>query len=93
VQESQFRPGLGAQLFDKHRAGILVGSQRLGLPPAPVQGEHQLPAQALAQRVRRHHFVQVREQPLMPPQAQPGLSAIFQGLNLQPIEPRHSAVA
>ncbi len=43
--------GFHAQFVDQQLAGVRVDAQRLGLPAAPVQREHQQLAQSLAQRV------------------------------------------
>ena len=45
-RRARFQP----ELLDQHPARRLVGPQRLRLPPAPVQGDHQLLMQPLAQR-------------------------------------------
>ena len=42
---------LDAQLVDERAPGVLVGLQRLGLAVGPVQGEHELAAEALPVRV------------------------------------------
>ena len=42
--------GLDAELLQEIGAGVAERGQRLGLPPALVQGDHQLRPQALAQR-------------------------------------------
>ncbi len=44
----QRRARFHAKLLDQRPARLLVGPQRLRLPPAPVQSDHQLPVQALA---------------------------------------------
>lgn len=50
---------LDPKLVDERPARRLVGIQRLRLPAAPVEGEHQLPAQALTQRMLRHERLQL----------------------------------
>ncbi len=51
LKSLQCRAGLQAELLDQGPARRLVGLQRLGLPPAAVERDHQLPVQALTQRV------------------------------------------
>ena len=51
VQVAQFAPWFDPEFVDERAACGLVGVQRLRLAAAPVEGEHQLAAQALAQRV------------------------------------------
>ena len=43
--------GLDAELLDERPSRCLVGLERLGLAPGPVEAEHQLAAQTLPQRV------------------------------------------
>ncbi len=48
------RRRLDAQLLHEHPTGVLVRLERLGLPSAPIQGEHELPAGPLPERVVAH---------------------------------------
>ena len=50
--ERSSRAGLDAQLLDEDATGLGERGQRLRLPPAPVQRQHQLPAEPLPERVR-----------------------------------------
>jgi hypothetical protein len=54
------RPGLERELVGKETAALLVHVQRVGLPARAVEREHQLAAQALAERIRRHQLLQLR---------------------------------
>src|SRR5205823_11568540 len=51
VHAPQERARLEAQLLDEELAAFAVGLERLSLPAGAVEGEHELGAQALAQRV------------------------------------------
>ncbi|GAA3119889.1 hypothetical protein GCM10020001_045150 [Nonomuraea salmonea] len=51
VQRRQLGPWLDAQLVDERLAGLGEDVERVALPAAAVVGEHELGAQALAQRV------------------------------------------
>ena len=51
LQGLQFLAGLDPQLTGQHRAGPPVGGQRISLPPAPVQRQHQQPPQPLPHRI------------------------------------------
>lgn len=51
VQLGQVGAGIDAQFLDEELAHPAVLLKGLRLPPGPVQGDHQLPAQGLAQRV------------------------------------------
>jgi hypothetical protein len=62
LQPLERRARLDPQLVDEHAAGRLVGGQRLGLAARPVEREHQLPAQTLAEGVLRRERVELRGQ-------------------------------
>ena len=62
LQLLQRRARLDPELVDEHAAGGLVGGQRLGLAARPVEREHQLAAQALAEGVLRRQRVELRDQ-------------------------------
>jgi hypothetical protein len=51
LQLAQLAAGLQAAFLDERAPELRVGRERLGLAPRAVQREHQLRAQALAQRV------------------------------------------
>ena len=53
------RARLDAEFFHHRPAGRLVSGQRFWLPPAAVQGNHQLPLQPLAQRVLGNQRLQL----------------------------------
>jgi len=46
----QRRRRLDAELIHEETAAFAVARERIGLPPGAIQGEHQLPARAFAQR-------------------------------------------
>ena len=47
----QRRARLDPEIVEERAAGRLIGVERLGLPPGPIEGEHQQLAKALAVRV------------------------------------------
>ncbi len=51
LQRAQLGTRIQPELVAENSAGLLERAQRLRLAPSPVQGEHQEPVQALAQRV------------------------------------------
>jgi hypothetical protein len=93
VQVPQPGPGLDAELGDQHIAGALVGGQRLALPPAPVQGQHQLPVQALAQRMAGGQLPQLGNQLLVMAPAQLTLDPPVQRLHMQLFQVRQPLIA
>ena len=59
VLPPQRRAGVRAQLIGQRSADPFVALQGVRLPAAPVQGEHELPGQALIERLRRGEGVQL----------------------------------
>ena len=51
--------GFDAELLDERPSRYLVGLERLGLAPGPVEAEHQLAEQTLPQRVLLHQPLQL----------------------------------
>ncbi|OLT00919.1 hypothetical protein BJF90_06210 [Pseudonocardia sp. CNS-004] len=49
LHPAQLRPRFATQLLDEAVPDPLVGGERIGLPPAAVLGEHQLPGQPLVE--------------------------------------------
>jgi hypothetical protein len=54
LQKSQFRRGLDTELVAKEQPESLIGVQRVRLAAGAVEGDHQLPPTALAQRILSH---------------------------------------
>jgi hypothetical protein len=53
LEVAQGRAGVHAELVAQHGAGVVEGAQGVGLASRPVQGQCQMGAQRLAQRVGR----------------------------------------
>jgi len=87
LEPLQRRTGLQAQLVDHHPPGLLVDRERLGGPAAAVQGEHQLAAQALAQRIPPGQLGQLTDQLMMPAQVNFQGQPVFDGGGPLLIEP------
>ena len=51
LEPAELLAGFEPELLDERRACVLVRRQRLGLAARPVERQHQLPGEALAQRV------------------------------------------
>ena len=47
MQPAQLAAGIDTQLGGQRAASLLVGGERLGPPPAPGQGEHELAMKVL----------------------------------------------
>ena len=61
VKTAQLGTRLHASLPHQHAAGVAVGLERVGLASGPVQGEHSLGVDPLAQRVRRDELVELAQ--------------------------------
>src|SRR5207237_292189 len=79
VDAGQIPAGIDAQLLGQHPAALGEYPQRLGVPPAAVERDHQQPAHPLAQRVIGHHRGQVGHDLLVPAERQQHGGAIFGG--------------
>ena len=70
---------LEAELLHQHAPRVLVGLQRLGLPAAAVQGEHQLPAQPLAQRMTGDEGLELGDDLAVASEREVGLDPFLDG--------------
>ena len=66
MQLAQSGAGLDAESVDERRARRLVRLERLGLAARPVQREHQLGAEVLAERMLPHERLQLADQLRVP---------------------------
>ena len=77
---------LEPELFRERAAALLVRPQGLGLPAGAVEGEHELPARPLAQRLLRDERLQLRDELVVSPQLEVGLDALLLGREPQLLE-------
>ena len=73
VQALQGLAGVDAELIGEQVAGPAVGGQRLGLPVAPVQRQHQLAVQPLPQRMLGGQLLQLGGERIVPAKRQIGV--------------------
>ena len=83
MQPPQLLTGLHAKLIHQHPAGLLVGSQRVGLTATAVQGQHPQHGEPLPQRLRSAPPGQLTHQLRVPAQRQASLGAPLRRLQLQ----------
>ena len=83
----QLRPGLEPQLLHAVQAALAIGVQRVSAAPAPVQGEHQLSAQPLVQRVRLDKRLEVGHDLVVAAEGQVGIDPLLDGHETQSFEP------
>ena len=87
LEASQLGPGLDPQLVDELPAAVAHHLERLGLAAAAVEGDHQVPAQALAQRVLGHERAQLADEIGVAPGGQLGGDSLLDRLHPQLLEP------
>ena len=80
------RPGLERELVGEETAALLVHLQRVGLPARAVEREHQLAAQALAERIRRHQPLQLRDELRVSAKLELRVDALLKRAEAQPLE-------
>jgi hypothetical protein len=78
---------LEAELLRKQLSGVPVHGKRLRLPPGPVQREHELAAQPLLHRIRRHQRLQLGHELARATKGKIGLDSFLQGSQAEPLEP------
>ena len=83
----QLRARFDRQLVDQQRADGAVALQRVGLPTAAVQGEHQLPAESLPQRMFGDELSEFGAQGGVPPERQLRLDPVLDHLQAERFEP------
>jgi hypothetical protein len=84
----QRRRRLDTELVDQHLARLAVEREGLRLPRRPVEGQHQLGPQALAQRVLRHQQLELRHQLEVASERQVGLDPGLERRQAKLLEPR-----
>ncbi len=84
----QARRRLHAGFLDEDRAGAPEGRQRIGLPPGPVQGPHQLPPQPLVPGIPAGQPFQLRDQLRTRPGRQVRLDPVRHSGQAHLVQPR-----
>jgi len=84
----QLRARFDAQLVQQQPAGRPVDRQRLRLPPAAVQGDHQLLVQPLAQGVSGGQRLQLTDQIRVPAEREIGFDTVLEDPGPQLLQPR-----
>ena len=79
VELLERRARLDPQLVDERAAGFLIGAKRLGLAPRPVEREHQLAAEPLAERILLDEALQLADELGCRATFEIGLDSIFEG--------------
>ena len=78
LERLERRGRVDAELLDQRAPRLLVGLERLGLSARPVQREHQLTAQPLAQRVLRDETLELADELRMAAEREIGLDPLLE---------------
>ena len=87
VQLVQLGAGLHADLLDERGARLAIRRERLRLPPGPVQREHPLRVQVLAQGIRCDERVELADHLGVPAGREVGVDRALGGAQPQRVEP------
>ena len=79
LEPPQLRPRVNAELIGQHGPGPLIGPERVTLSPGPVQGDDQLPPQALPQRMRLRQSFEFSRQLTVPAEHQIRFDTVLGG--------------
>src|SRR4029453_7165012 len=88
LQSLQRPAGLEAKLLYEHLSGFVVDPKRLGLTARPGEGDHELGAESLSQRVLRDQRLELRHQLGMAAKRKLGLDPVLRGRRAQLLQPR-----
>ena len=89
LELAQLRPGLQAQLLVEAGAEVAVGGERVRLAAEPVEREHLLAAQALAQRVLGDQRLELPRERRVLAAREVGLDALLERQHAQLVEAAH----
>jgi hypothetical protein len=87
LELTQPRGGLDAELVDERSPSLVVDVKGLGLASGPVQGEHQLAAWPLAQRLALDEGLELRHERSVLAERKVGVDSFFERLDAQLLEP------
>ena len=79
--------GLDPQLGEERAPRRAVGLERFGLPARAIESQHELPAQALTQRISRHERLELRHELVVVAERELRLEQILLRPDVQLIEP------
>ena len=88
VQLLERRARLDPELVDERAPRVLVHLERLGLPARPVEREHQLAAEPLAQRMLRDERLELADELGVAPELELGVDPLLERRQPQLLEPR-----
>jgi hypothetical protein len=80
--------GIEPELVRKRLTAFLVDMECLGLPSGAIQGEHELGAEPLTQRVRYDHALELGYQLRVRAEVELGVESVLEGGEAQPLDAR-----
>ena len=87
MEPLELRAGIDPELLHERASRLLVGVERLDLSSRAVEGQHQLPAQPLARRMRRDEHLELRDELAVPAQLELGVDSLLQRRQPELLEP------
>ena len=81
------RRGLESKLVDERRAGTTVDLERIGLPARPVERDHQLPVEPLAEPVLGHERLELSHELAAAAKPEQRVDAILDRRNPELLQP------
>ncbi len=87
----QLRRRVEAELVGEREPRRPVDLERLGLPAAAIERDHQLAAQPLAERVRGDQRLELADERRVPAQRELGVDPLLERCNAQLVQPRRFA--
>ena len=88
LETSQLFARLEPELVEQHATRVLVGGERICLPPRAVEGEHQLSPKALAKRIPRDEPFQLAEEIAGSTEREIGVEPLLERLEPRLLEAR-----
>ena len=87
LEPTQLRPRLDAERLDERAPRVPVRRQRIGLPAAPVERDHELAAQPLDERMLRDQELEVCDELRVVTECELRLDPLLQRFEAQLVEP------
>ncbi len=89
LQATQLLAGLEPQFSREHVSGPAICRQGVHLPAAPIQREHELPPQTLAQRMLGDELLEFGDEPLVATDLKLRFDSFLEGFEAQLGQPRN----
>ena len=81
------RARVDPELICERLAGVVVGLECLGLPPGPIEGQHQLASEPLAERMHLRQSLELADHLAPQTELEVGVDPLLEGVEPQFVEP------